>query len=342
MIDLKSLSPEWLAEKRKKYNRDPGLMENMIYALHLLEQLKLSGLEFIFKGGTSLVLMLDESQRFSVDIDIIVRADMGREELESHLSKIVASSNFSAMRLDERRSYKKGVPKAHYAFSFQSNVSTRNQRGEVIAQPQKEILLDVLFAESHYPVIVERPVQTEWLLTEGEIVMVKTPDICSIAGDKLTAFAPNTTGVPYHRESINDKGEAIKSEMFMEIMKQAIDVGCLFDRIQSLATFKQSYRATASGEIKYRPERGITSVDDVLRDTVATALVLARNTAQINADDKNVYAYFTKGIQQFGHYVYTTNFRIEQAQVAAAKAAYLAAIVLTDAKDFENSIEECH
>lgn len=112
-------------------------------------------------------------------------------------------------------------------------------------------------------------------------------------------------------------------------------MGCLFDRIQSLATFKQSYRATASGEIKYRSERGITSVDDVLRDTVATALVLARNTAQINADDKNVYAYFTKGIQQFGHYDYTTNFRIEQAQVAAAKAAYLAAIVLTDAKDFE-------
>lgn len=65
MIDLKSLSPEWIAEKRKKYNKDPGLMENMIYALHLLEQLKLSGLDFIFKGGTSLVLTLNEPQRFS-------------------------------------------------------------------------------------------------------------------------------------------------------------------------------------------------------------------------------------------------------------------------------------
>ncbi len=335
MIDLKSLSPEWLAEKKKKYRRDPGLMENMIYALHLLEQLKLSGLDFIFKGGTSLVLMLDEPQRFSVDIDIIVQPEMSKEELESHLSKIVDASNFTGMRLEERRSYKPGVPKAHYAFSFQSNVSTKTQEGEVIAQPQKEILLDVLFAESHYPVVVERPVKTDWLITEGEIIMVKTPDICSIAGDKLTAFAPNTTGVPYHREGVNDKGEAIKSEMFMEIMKQAFDVGCLFDRIESLDTFKQSYRATASAEIKFRPERGIVSVEDVLKDTVATALIVARNTAQLNEEDRVVYTYFTKGIQQFGHYVYTANFRIEQAQVAVAKAAYLAAIVLTDAMSFE-------
>lgn len=334
MIDLKSLSPEWLAEKRKKYRQDPGLMENMIYALHLLEQLKLSGLDFIFKGGTSLVLMLDEPQRFSVDIDIIVQPEMSKEELESHLSKIVDASNFTGMRLEERRSYKPGVPKAHYAFSFQSNVSTKTQEGEVIAQPQKEILLDVLFAESHYPVVVERPVKTDWLITEGEIIMVKTPDICSIAGDKLTAFAPNTTGVPYHREGVNDKGEAIESEMFMEIMKQAFDVGCLFDRIESLDTFKQSYRSTASAEIKFRPERGIVSVEDVLKDTVATALIVARNTAQLNEEDRVVYTYFTKGIQQFGHYVYTANFRIEQAQVAVAKAAYLAAIVLTDAVSF--------
>lgn len=335
MVDLKSLSQEWLAEKRSKHNRDPGLIENMIYALHLLEQLKLSGLDFIFKGGTSLVLMLDEPQRFSVDIDIIVRPDMSREELESHLSKIVAASNFTGMRLDERRSYNAGVPKAHYAFSFQSNVSTRTQKGEVIVQPQKEILLDVLFAKSHYPVVVERQIQTEWLMTEGEIVMVKTPDICSIAGDKLTAFAPSTTGVPYHREGVNNKGEAIKSEMFMEIMKQAFDVGCLFNLIDNLDTFKRSYRATADSEIKYRSEKGIKSVEEVLNDTIATALVVARNTAQVSQEGKIVYTYFTRGIEQFRHYVYTTNFRIEQAQVAIAKAAYLAAIVLTDAAKFE-------
>jgi len=30
MIDLKTLSAEWIAEKRKKYSKDPTLMESMI------------------------------------------------------------------------------------------------------------------------------------------------------------------------------------------------------------------------------------------------------------------------------------------------------------------------
>ena len=31
----------------------------------------------------------------------------------------------------------------------------------------------------------------------GDPLTVKTPDINSIAGDKMVAFTPNTTGVPY-------------------------------------------------------------------------------------------------------------------------------------------------
>lgn len=53
MIDIKSLIAEWIAEKRQKYSKDPSLMESMIHALYLLEQLQLTGLDFIFKGGTS-------------------------------------------------------------------------------------------------------------------------------------------------------------------------------------------------------------------------------------------------------------------------------------------------
>ena len=59
------------------------------------------------------------------------------------------------MRLDERRSYKEGVPKAHYIFTFKSNVTAKNEAGDVVENPEREILLDVLFADSHYPIIVE-------------------------------------------------------------------------------------------------------------------------------------------------------------------------------------------
>lgn len=84
----------------------------MIHALYLLERLKLTGLDFIFKGGTSLVLLLENPSRFSVDIDIIVNPIIKREVLEEHLSKIL-NEVFVRMALDEKRSYKEGVPKAH-------------------------------------------------------------------------------------------------------------------------------------------------------------------------------------------------------------------------------------
>jgi predicted nucleotidyltransferase component of viral defense system len=75
----------------------------MIYALYLLESLKISDLNFILKGGTSLILLLDQPKRFSVDIDIILNPLFTREILEAHLSKIVVSSVFIGMELDERR-----------------------------------------------------------------------------------------------------------------------------------------------------------------------------------------------------------------------------------------------
>ncbi len=70
MIDIKSLSAEWIAEKRNKYSKDPNLMESMIYALYLLEQLQLTGLDFIFKGGTSLILLTDDEKAKYGEINI--------------------------------------------------------------------------------------------------------------------------------------------------------------------------------------------------------------------------------------------------------------------------------
>ena len=333
MIDINSLSSEWLDEKRKLYAKDPSIMESMVHALYLLEQLKLSGLDFIFKGGTSLILILDQPKRFSVDIDIIVSPECTKKKLEEHLDKIVENSEFLSMELDDRRSYREGVPKAHYIFTYRSNLTKKNQKGEIIQHPEREILLDVLFAANHYPTLIERPIQTEWLLLSGEPVTVSTPDINSIAGDKLTAFAPDTTGVPYFRESINIKGETFQTEMFMEIIKQAFDVGCLFDLLDNPKTFKKSFWDTAENEIKYRPEKGISSVEDVLRDTIYTSLIIARSTVQAGQNGKEKFGYLQKGINQFTHYVFTETFRVEQAQVASAKAAYLSAILLSGHED---------
>lgn len=321
MIDIKSLSTEWIAEKRNKYSKDPNLMESMIYALYLLEQLQLTSLDFIFKGGTSLIFLMEEPKRFSVDIDIIVSPKITREEIEKYLSKIVDTSAFTRMELDEKRSYNGDIPKAHYKFIFNSNFPNRNKEGNVISNPEREILLDVLFADNHYPTVIERTLETEWLLQNDKPVIVRTPDINSITGDKLTAFAPNTIGVPYNME----KGK--------EIMKQLFDVGCLFHLLTDMEVFKKSFTESAKGEIAYRPERKIESIEQVLRDIIETGLLIARKDILKTDDEKAKYGEIYIGINQFRHFVFLGRFDILEAQVASAKAAYLAAIVLADHKE---------
>lgn len=323
MIDLKTLSAEWIAEKRKKYSKDPTLMESMIYALYLLEQLQLSGLDFIFKGGTSLILLMPEPKRFSVDIDIIVSPKIGKEELQKFLSKVEETSAFTRMELDERRSHQGDIPKVHYKFIYNSNFATKNQTGQVISNPEREILLDILFAENHYPKLVEIPLKTDWLLQDDKRIVVTTPDINSILGDKLTAFAPNTTGIPYNAEKEK------------EILKQLFDIGNLFDLLTDIAIFKQSFLETVKDEIKYRPEREIESVEQVLNDIIETSLLIAKKDILKTQDEKAKFSEINTGINQFRHFVFVGKFEILEAQVASAKSAYLASVILTNSNELQ-------
>lgn len=185
MIKEKCFTEEWLDSFKNQaaHKRiDKGILEKMIYALHLLEQLKVNGLDFTFKGGTSLVLLLAEGNRFSIDIDIICNTN--RDELEKILVKVVETSNFKSFELDKHRSYKPGVPKAHYIFDYNSASKTKYLG---------KILLDILIEDSFYPEMVEKPIVTKWIETESEIKVI-VPSVDSITGDKLTAFAPIQLG----------------------------------------------------------------------------------------------------------------------------------------------------
>lgn len=140
MIKEHCFTEEWLNRFKTHIDHkriDKIILEKMIYALHLVEQLKVSGLDFVFKGGTSLILLLKEGNRFSIDIDII--CNTGREGIEKTIDNVIESSQFTSWELDEHRSYQPGVPKAHYKFSFDTKM-----------QGSGAILLDVLIEDSIY------------------------------------------------------------------------------------------------------------------------------------------------------------------------------------------------
>ena len=189
MIDQNTYSKDWIGGIAQQLGKrgDPKLVEKVLYALGLLEQLKQSGLDFIFKGGTSLLLLTDPPRRFSIDIDIIFKGT--KEDLEPVLDVVVAMGRFSRWIADNDRKHAMDAPVGHYKLYYASAFD--NQFGE------EPILLDVLYSESPYPALVDRPVQHQWLQTSGELPVVRIPAINSILGDKLTAFAPNTIGIPY-------------------------------------------------------------------------------------------------------------------------------------------------
>ena len=113
MIKDQCFTEEWLDQFKKQRDHkriDNIILGKMVYALHLLERLKSNGFDFVFKGGTSLLLLLEEGNRFSIDIDVISKTN--REELEEILKKVIDSSHFTEWKLDGHRSYQPGVPKA--------------------------------------------------------------------------------------------------------------------------------------------------------------------------------------------------------------------------------------
>lgn len=311
MIKQHCFKEEWLDKFKNHKNHqriDKIILEKMIYALHLLEQLKANELDFVFKGGTSLLLLLEKGNRFSIDIDIICKAD--RKNLEIILQKIIETSNFTSYQLEEHRSYQSGVPKAHYKFNFNS-----------VRQGSGTILLDVLMEDSIYPKLIELPIQTKWIETDGE-TSVYVPSIDSIIGDKLTAFAPNTIGIPYF------KGQH-KQPFSMEICKQLFDLSKLFEYIKNVEMVNRSFQAFAKQEIFYRKNKNAELTGEmVLEDIIDTCKIITKK-GKGSEDEKNKFKELQKGISAFGTgFLMEGNFRIDDAVSASARIAFLAAKLL--------------
>ena len=119
MIQKESFSKQWITNQRTKVSKaDPSIIEKLIHALSLIEQLAVTELDFVFKGGTSLILLLNKPRRFSVDVDIVTEEN--RENIESSLDIICENSHFLRYELDNGRSYNGDIPKAHYELFFHS------------------------------------------------------------------------------------------------------------------------------------------------------------------------------------------------------------------------------
>jgi len=299
MIASQSTSKEWIESISKSKKADKILVEKVIRALILLEGLKESGLDFIFKGGTALMLLFGSSKRLSIDIDIILPDK--ELDLSGILDEICKNRGFIRYEKQNRKAGTK-IKKDHYKLFFTSSLNGQ----------ESTILLDVLREDIHYKNTIESSIESDFVKQEGNALTVKVPDYNNILGDKLTAFAPNTTGIPYR------KGE---KEMGMEIIKQMYDIGCLCDYVDNPAVFSEVFSSFAETEIAYRDN--ICKVSDVLEDIIESALSVCLRQTIGNAN----FDILSRGIVQVKSFVFSESFHLEKAITYAAKAAYLGVLI---------------
>jgi hypothetical protein len=313
MIHPDSRTIEWMTHvaAENKFS-DIALIEKSIRAFSLLESLVLSGCPFVFKGGTALMLHMDSAKRLSIDIDIICPPGTNIEEF---IQKHALEYGFGDVRLVERvTAY--NIPKTHAKFFYQVTYVT-NAETECI-------LLDVLFEDIHYHDIEQLPIQSRFLKLEGEPVLVNVPGKADMLGDKLTAFAPNTTGIPYFK---GDK------DCSMEIIKQLFDIASLFDVINDLTVAAKTFQKFATVELQYR-NLDLENITQVLDDIFQTSLCICLR-GQVEPDTFKLLQIGTKRIQSFIH---SEKYNIDSAIVNASKAAYLSALIaneITTAEHFD-------
>lgn len=319
MIHPDSRSLEWIKQVATENKlSDYTLVEKTIRAFSLLEALAKSGCPFIFKGGTSLMLHLNSTKRLSIDIDIICPPGT---DIEQYLTMCSAEYGFSNVQLVDRI-MRTNVPKKHAKFYYHVSYYAGHEEGK--------ILLDVLFEENHYSKVVSLPIQSRFLKTEGTPITVKVPSHEDLLADKLTAFAPHTTGIPFF------KGERNCS---MEINKQLFDIASLFDITNDLTTTASTFRRFALVELQYRNLQTKTA-QSVLDDIYSTALCLTLD----NGINKEEYTLLIDGMKRVRSFIHSEKYSLDKAIVNAAKAAYLSRLIsngITHVKHYDvNNISE--
>lgn len=287
--------------KQENSSADIQLLEKTIGALYLIESLANENIDFIFKGGTSLVLLLKEIKRFSVDVDIITEEN--EEDIKRAILDIIEKQDLFT-RCEENireNSASQRMKLQHYKFYFNS----------VIDNSEKYILLDIAYESNKYPRVIERNIENAKLNVKSDL-SVKVPSIESILGDKLTVLAPRTTGIKYD------------SNKELELMKQLYDVDKLFNQAEDLQEIKESFINIANREIKYRKLIEIT-YEDVLKDIedFAEDIIFRKNKDNL---EKIII-----GIRKLKNFMLEKKFLIDkEVLLAASKVIYLVYLIKND------------
>lgn len=168
-------------EKQRGY-APARLAELVVHCFELLSQVASSGIGIRFKGGNSLLLLLDEVQRFSVDID--VDTTESKESLISALTGVQKQCElFTRLEIRQHRT-KPWLPMISFNVFFRSLYR---------AEEESFVMFDAVLKES--PCAGEKKrIFIKGLYESDREVEVNPPAV--LISDKLLTIGPSTLGIP--------------------------------------------------------------------------------------------------------------------------------------------------
>jgi hypothetical protein len=319
MISPHCFQEVWIREQAAVLRaRDLRTLEKNILALELVSRLRREGLEFIFKGGTSLALFFDPVRRLSIDVDILSLEPT--ERLRAVLDQATTDRPpFTGYEHQEHRD-REAPPTVHFRVSYSSPLDPGGVHS---------IQLDVITAKSPYAATEEKVVRASFFEIDDEItVTIPTAD-CLLA-DKLACFAPSTIGYPY-RPIIARTG-APADPRPMKVVKHLFDVGELAAIAGNLADAVKTYHAVHAEQLRWG--RGECTIDQALDDTQNAAFWVCRRDLRPQETHEKI-DFFGDGIRALDSHLFNQPFQIAESRLAAARAALVAEWVRQEAGDFD-------
>jgi hypothetical protein len=317
MIAPECLTKSWISAEAKRQDTPPEVLEKCIYALLLVGKLRAAGLNFVFKGGTSLILHLDPIRRLSIDVDI--SSNEPRERVEDVLNIIKDGDPFLGWSYQDWRD-SENPPTKYFKVTY----------GSPVLGKEGSIQLDVLVMEAGYEQVEERRIAPSFLTTTMEATVL-LPSVDCLLGDKLTAFAPSTIGIQYEPVS-RRTGEPTEPQP-IRVMKQLFDIGELYLLANDLPLVARTYTAHHAKQNAYRG--GGISLEAALQDSLDAAYNLAMLDLLSKDNESDRTAFFRKGVKALNTHLIGAKLTPITAKTAAGRAALLAMHILAGRTDVQ-------
>ncbi|HOK40505.1 MAG TPA: nucleotidyl transferase AbiEii/AbiGii toxin family protein [bacterium] len=270
-------------EKNKGY-APAYLCELVVYCMELLSQLSAQELKFRFKGGNSLLLILKEPERFSIDVDIATSAT--KEEIIKKMEAIVKEcEKFTKLEIRQHQT-KPWLPMISFKIYFNSFYQNHEN---------SFVMLDAVLKQIPYPGYLTKIKIKEIYESEYE---VEVSEPSGLIGDKLLTISPATLGIP-----LGKKKEAQR-------LKHIFDISRLAKENYSINEVKESINNCIKQENEIQGKN--FSLKEIKEDTkkfceVATGF---KEKPELEKIEKDQYLYeIVKGFDEFKNYVFKREYK---------------------------------